>query len=139
MQATAKQKQLIHLNCKDKELKQELVQLYTGDTAKKSTNDLNFDQANAILVKLGKRPLELDNWALYDNTNGKHRLILSLLYQANWVKVNDKNKEIPDLKRFNYFLHSEKSPVQKPLKEMTAAELEKVIKALNGIVKYRYK
>jgi hypothetical protein len=80
-----------------------------------------------------------ENWAVFDKNNPKHKVILSLLYQMQWVKPSEKWGEVPDLDRLSNFLQSEKSPVKKKLKDMEPLELEKLIQALNGIVKHRYK
>lgn len=134
MQATKQQKQLIHINAPTKDTKEEFVQWATNDNSKISTNDLNFDQANRILEKLGIKPFKAENWAKFDKSNPKHKLILSLMYQANWTSGN-----LPDMSRLDSFLKSDKSPVKKPLMNMDDQELEKVIKALKGIVKHRWK
>jgi hypothetical protein len=80
-----------------------------------------------------------ENWAVFDKNNPKHKVILSLLYQMQWVKPSEKWGEVPDLDRLSNFLQSEKSPVKKKLKDMEPLELEKLITALNGIVKHSYK
>lgn len=134
MEATKEQKQLIHINTPNRDIKEEFVQWATNDNSKISTNDLNFDQANRILEKLGIKPFKAENWAKFDKSNPKHKLILSLMYQANWTSGN-----LPDMSRLESFLKSDKSPVKKPLKQMSDVEVEKTIKALKGIVKSRWK
>lgn len=79
------------------------------------------------------------NWAYFDKENNQHRLILSLCRQAQWTKPHSRYGEVVDLERLQSFLKSDKSPVKRPLKEMTKQELSKVIIALEGIVKHRYK
>lgn len=134
MEATKEQKQLIHINAPNRDIKEEFVQWATNDNSKISTNDLNFDQANRILEKLGIKPFKAENWAKFDKSNPKHKLILSLMYQANWTSGN-----LPDMSRLESFLKSDKSPVKKPLKSMSSEEVEKIIVALKGIVKHRWK
>lgn len=140
MQATKLQKQLIAINTPNKDTKEEWVQWATADVTKTSTNDLTFDQANMILNQLGLKPHKANNWATFKKDNPKHRRIISMMYQAGWTKNGHKGQEIPDLDRLNNWLQSNKCPVQKPLLEMDdQTEIPKIIKALNGIVKDRWK
>ena len=67
------------------------------------------------------------------------KTILSLLRQAQWVVKNEKWGEVPDINRLSEFLKSDKSPVNKPLKKMEPLEVSKIIEALKGIVKSKYK
>lgn len=82
---------------------------------------------------------KVENWAYFDKNNAKHRLILSLMYQAQWTTQNSQRREVPDMERLSSFLKSEKSPVHKKLMLMNDAELEKVIAALGGIIKSMFK
>ncbi|GLB51734.1 hypothetical protein NBRC110019_07730 [Neptunitalea chrysea] len=137
MEATKKQKQLIHINAPTRDIKEEFVQWATEDVNKISTNDLSFDQANKILEKLGQRPHKPENWGNFSKSNPKHKLILSLLYQCQYTcEVN--GKEVPDLERFAKWLKY-KAPVKKPLLDMNNTELEKIIKALKGLFKSIWK
>ena len=52
---------------------------------------------------------------------------------------NGKWGEVPDINRLSEFLKSDKSPVNKPLKKMEPLEVSKIIEALKGIVKSKYK
>lgn len=81
---------------------------------------------------------KLANWGLFDKSNQAHKQIVSLLYQAQWVKQYE-GRTIPDILRFSNFLHSEKSPVNKPLKKMDKEEVSKIIVALEGIVMSTHK
>lgn len=139
MEATKEQKQLIHINAPNRDIKEEFVQWATNDNSKISTNDLNFDQANRILEKLGIKPFKAENWAKFDKSNPKHKLILSLMRQAQWTKPHPRHGEVADMDRLDSFLKSDKSPVKKPLKSMSSEEVEKIIIALNGIVKHKWK
>lgn len=139
MQATKEQKRTIAMNAPTKDIKEEWVQWATADVTKTSTNDLTFDQANKILLKLGQKAHKAQFWAVFDIKKPKHKTILSLMRQAQWTKPNDKYGEVADMDRLDEFLKSTKSPVKKPLKKMDDQELEKLITALNGIVKSRYK
>jgi len=128
--------QLIHkllpdvIKC-DKEQKAALVQQYTGDWKKTSTKDLTLEQANKLIERFGGKPILYDNWAFFDFTNGAHRTILSLCIQMGW-QVLDPKKEIyiADLYRLSEWLKSSRSPVQKPLKQMSPKEVSKIIVAL---------
>lgn len=133
--ATADQKLAIRRNCGfNEEVKCELVQWVKDDNAQTSLNSLTFDEANKILVQQGDKPHKGEKWANFDKANSKHRAVLSLLYQAQWVNYY-KGKEVPDLDRFSAWLQSEKAPVRKPLLQQNPFELSKTIKALEGIVK----
>lgn len=79
------------------------------------------------------------NWGFFDKKNNQHRNVLSLMRQAKWTVPNAKYGEVPDLEKLSDFLKSNKSPVKKPLKEMTPQEVSKVIVALEGVVKSKYK
>ena len=124
------------------DIKNEWVQWITADINRTSLKSITQAQAKKIIMAqegstLVNQPAE--NWAVFDKNNTKHKVILSLLYQMQWVKPSEKWGEVPDLDRLSNFLQSEKSPVKKKLKDMEPLELEKLIKALNGIVKHRYK
>ena len=137
--ATKDQKLAIRRNCGfNEEVKCELVQWVKDSNSETSLNSLTFDEANKILEAQGDKPHKGEKWAHFDKVNSKHRALLSLLYQAQWT-TNYKGKEVPDLDRFSSWLQSEKAPVRKPLKQQTATELSKTIKALEGIVKTVWK
>lgn len=140
---TAFQIKRIMQNCAYQlETKNEWVQWTTGDVNRTSLKSISHDQAIRILMaQTGSKSLNepTDNWALFDNKNPKHKMILSLLRQMQWVNPSEKWGEVADLIRFSNFLKSEKSPVRKPLKKMSSLELEKIIIALNGIINHRYK
>lgn len=87
----------------------------------------------------GGRTHSKSNWGLFDQNNQQHKTLLSLLRQAQWTVPNDKWGEVPDINRLSDFLKSDKSPVNKPLKKMEPAEVSKIIEALKGIVKSKYK
>ena len=144
MKTTKEQRQYIYkLAAFNKETKEEWVQWACNDNAKTSTNDLNFDQANAIISQAGGTPhvagkLKNECWGFFDSVNAKHILVLSLCRQLNWVITSEKHGKIADLNRLSNFLKSKKSPVRKPLKKMSAAEVSKIISALEGIIKSSY-
>lgn len=139
MQATNKQKQLIAINIPIKDIREEWVQWATGDNKKTSCKDLTFDEANKILIQIGLSPHTPENWAVFDKTNKKHMVIISLMRQAQWVKPHDRYGEVADMERLSQWLQSPRSPITKPLQQMEPEELERIIKALKGIVKSKYK
>lgn len=133
-------------NCQyNVEIKNEWVQWVTGDTSRTSLKSITHDQAIKIMHQQTgstdrSRPVPTeDNWALFDNTNTQHRTILAQMRTAQWVVPHEKHGEVPDLERLSEFLKSDKSPVNKPLKQMEPWELSKIIEALKGIVKSKYK
>ena len=77
------------------------------------------------------------HWASFDKNNRAHLNILSLCRQAQWTKPHERYGEVADLNRLQAFLKSDKSPVKKPLMEMSKQEVSKIIIALEGIVKAR--
>lgn len=132
--ATKSQKLAIRRNCGFNEnIKCELVQWVKNDNAQTSLNSLSFDEANKILIQQGDKPHKGEKWANFDKNNPKHRVILSLLYQANWTTYF-KGREVPDLDRLSHWLQT-KAPVKKALKKQDLKELEKTIYALTQIVK----
>lgn len=140
--ATKDQKKAIRRNSQYKvDIKEEWVQWATESVDKTSLNDLTFEQANKILIQQGGQPFKSteDNWGIFDKNNTTHKIMLSVLYQADWTIPSHKHGYIPDTVRLSDFLKSKKSPINKPLKNMTDAEVEKIIVALKGVVKYKYK
>lgn len=122
--------------------KNEWVQWVTFDVNRTSLKSITQSEAKKIICQQEGIVLQSavqDNWAVFDKANPKHKVILSLLYQMQWVIPSEKWGEIPDLERLSNFLQSEKSPVKKKLAAMDHTELEKLIKALSGIVKHQYK
>lgn len=77
--------------------------------------------------------------SLFDFKNPKHRLILSLLHQANWT-IDKGEKHLADVNRLNHFLtNNSRSPVKKKIIDMNGIELEKVITAFQNIVDFENK
>lgn len=141
MKATKDQKQYIYKLCGyNKELKEELVQWVTGDNNKISTNDLTFDQANAIIINRNGKPQQANTWGFFDSKNVQHKHVLSLLIQMGWKTKHPKSGyNVADVGRFGEWLASAKSPVHKPLKKMDTAELTTIINALKSMVGKTYK
>lgn len=133
-------------NCQyNVDMKNEWVQWVTGDNSRTSLRSITHDQAIKIMNQQTgstdaiNRVSTSENWARFDKTKPRHKIILSLCRQAQWTMANDKHGEVADLERLSNFIKSEKSPVRKPLMEMTSTEVEKIIMALSGIVKSIYK
>ncbi len=140
LKATKDQKQRIAILVKgDKDLKKLLVKQTTGDDSKTSTNDLSHNQANQIIQYLGGKPILYDNWAYFDNNKASHRQILSLCIQYGWTASHPTRGEIANLGSLSEWLKSKRSPVNKKLKDMTPNEVSKIIIALEGMVKSKYK
>ncbi len=94
---------------------------------------------SAIDNYFSAEPQKNENWGLFDKNNNQHRTVMSHLYTAQWTVQNEAGREIPDLLRFSDWLKSEKSPVRKPLMDMTSKEISKIIVALGGIIEHKFK
>ncbi|MDN3673103.1 hypothetical protein QWY99_08590 [Flavobacterium branchiarum] len=126
------------------DIKDEWVQWVTGDNSQTSLKSLTQAQAvkiirqqtgdNSPVVKAN----EFTNWGYFDRNNSQHARIQANLYTANIVVKNDRHGEVADMEGwFNRFLKSPKSPVKKPLKDMTPLEVSKIIKALDGVALWK--
>ena len=102
-------------------------------------DDYNAPKKQLQTIVQGGRTHSKSNWGLFDKNNQQHKTILSLLRLAQLVVKNEKWGEVPDINRLSEFLKSDKSPVNKPLKKMEPLEVSKIIEALKGIVKSKYK
>lgn len=111
--------------------------IYTGEGS--AIDNYNSPKKELTMIVQGGRSHSKSNWGLFDKNNQQHKTILSLLRQAQWVVPNERYGEVPDLNRLSDFLKSDKSPVNKPLKNMETLEVSKIIEALKGIVKSKYK
>lgn len=87
----------------------------------------------------GNRSTTLKNWGFFDKKNKQHLTILSQLRQLQWVVPNERRGEVPDLNRLSEFLKSDKSPVNKPLTDMTQQELSKIISCFDSIITKYFK
>ncbi|MDV3880751.1 hypothetical protein BAS06_09310 [Elizabethkingia miricola] len=103
-----------------------------------SIKDLTELQADELIYffNTGKN-MDHSSYALFDHKNNQHRTILSHCHTLGWVNPN--NPRFVDLNRLGGWLKSEKSPVKKPLKQMTKQELSKIIVALENITKSKFK
>ena len=123
--------------------KDEWVQWTTGDVNRTSLKSITQEQAIKIMkAQTGISPLTpkggtfevWEAWGYFDSNNKQHSYIRVLLRNANVVVKSQKWGEIADMEGwFNKFLHSARSPVQKPLKSMTTREVSKIITALEGV------
>lgn len=122
------------------EIKNEWVQWVTGDTNRTSLSGLTQAQAIRIIKQQtgsdssGAVEKSVENWGTFDKENAQHRYILSILRTANIVVKSQKWGEVPDTAGWlNRFLQSPKSPVKKPLKDMSKWEVSRIIIALENV------
>jgi hypothetical protein len=100
-----------------------------------STKELTFIEADELIYFQRTGEKTKANWGFFDKNNKQHIKLLSQLRTAQWTVDNGKYGHVADLERLSDFLKSAKSPVNKPLKKMNAAEVSKVIFAFDGIIK----
>ncbi|TWP23505.1 hypothetical protein ETU10_07215 [Apibacter muscae] len=118
-----------HLS-QNKEERADFIYHFT-DKRVSSTKELTYQEADNLICFLKG---DYSYYAKFDNKNHQHAKILSLCYQLGWVSFNKKsNKVLVSLKTLGKWLHSEKSPVRKPLQEMSTQECRKIIHALENI------
>lgn len=82
-------------------------------------------------------------WSFFDPKKANHRQVLSLAIQYGWSKEHPTTgKEVADLGALDNWLRgrakSGKSPVKKPLMDMSSKEISKVITALENMVSGKY-
>jgi len=134
MNSTKQQRQRIYQLCRgDKEKKRSLVFGITNDMRLTSTHDLDFDQANGLILSLGGTPEA--RWSSFTPGNKQHSYILSLCMQAGHCVQHPKYGQVADLNWLDKFLH-EDSPVKKALRSMSTEETSKVIHALEKTTKW---
>jgi hypothetical protein len=122
--------------------KDEYVQWVTKDVNRTSLRSITQNEAIKIISRQeGLTPAEpiQDNWGFFDKNNKQHLTVLAQMRTAQWTVPNEKYGEVPDLERLSEFLKSDKSPINRPLKDMLPSEVSKIIQALKGIVKSKYK
>lgn len=84
---------------------------------------------------------EQENWGLFDAKNQQHRTIMALCRNRQWVVPSERHPsgEVADMSgAFSNFLKSARSPVKKPLMDMTPEEVSKIIVALGGVVRHKW-
>jgi hypothetical protein len=121
---------------KDKEMRQGFILDFTnGRTA--STRELSSDEADNLIAALKGN---YSHFGKFDKNNSQHLAALNLCYDLGWTIFDKRlNRNVADLEILGTFIVSKKSPVRKPLLEMTAKECSKLITALEGILKSNYK
>ncbi|MGZ9677456.1 hypothetical protein [Flavobacterium sp. GNP001] len=102
-------------------------------------DDYNAPKRQLQTIVQGGRTHSKGNWGLFNNNDQQHKYVRSLCMQAQWTVPSEKWGEVPDINRLSEFLKSNKSPINKPLKDMEPEEVSKIIEALKGIVKSKYK
>ncbi|MGB1295762.1 MAG: hypothetical protein ACPG6V_09795 [Flavobacteriales bacterium] len=117
--------------------KKQIISSYTKSEDSTSTSDLTFDQANALLVKLGIEA-EKENTVNYEHLNAgvinrennQHRYIMSLLYQLKWVcQSKNQPRVILDRERFGRWLLT-KTAEKKSLDKLSKTQTSKIISQL---------
>lgn len=80
-----------------------------------------------------------ENWGLFDKKNKQHMTILAQLRTLQWTVKNQRHGQVADIQRLSDFLKSDKSPINKPLKDMEKEELSKMISCFESMVTKKYK
>lgn len=111
--------------------------VYTGTGS--AIDNYNNPAKKLQTIVQGGRSHSNSNWGLFDNKNQQHKAILSHMRVLQWVVPNEKWGEVADLNRLSEFLKSDKSPINKPLKEMDEKELSKMISCFESMVTKKYK
>ena len=103
-----------------------------------SVKDLNQLQADELIYFFNTgRSLNHSVWGIFDKNNTQHKTVLSHCHTLGWVQED--NPQFVDLHRLGGWLKSDRSPVKKPLKEMSKTEVSKIIFALGNIIKSKYR
>lgn len=122
----------------DVNVKKEVVKTFTSGRTQ-SLKELTEKEADFLLDRLKGQPV-ITLWSLFDKENPQHCHVLSLCIQYGWSFINESNKEVADLIKLHRWLKEDaKCPVNKPLKSMSKKELSKIIIALEGMIKWKYK
>lgn len=129
---TSQRKQLYKLFGYSKETEAVHVRTITGDEQKTTAKDLTATEAGQLLRSL------CTNWAVFDRKNFQHGRLLSTMHQLKWTKPHPRHGTVPDMARLSGFLKSHRSPVAKPLQNMTSAELTKLINCLESMLGKKY-
>lgn len=141
----------------NEDIKAEWVQWATGDTKRTSLKSITQAQAKQIIMQQegaefvnqpkqqlqtiveGGRSIGKSNWGLFDKDNQQHKALRSQLHTLQWTKKHDRHGEVADIDRLSDFLKSDKSPVKKPLKQMTPEEVSKIIECFKSMVRKTYR
>ncbi|MDQ8012016.1 MAG: hypothetical protein REI96_06190 [Flavobacterium nitrogenifigens] len=110
--------------------------LYTGSGS--AIDDYNKPKSELQNIVQGGRSAK-NNWGAFDKKNKLHLTILSQLRTLQWTTKSQKWGEVADINRLSDFLKSDKSPVNKPLTDMTQQELSKIISCFDSIITKHFK
>lgn len=116
----------------DREERLEFISDFFGIEVR-SIKELTKPEADELIYyfNTGKMP-DNASYAVFDKYNTKHKRILGVCHTLGWVCED--NPGLVDLHRLGSWIRSRKCPVKgKSLREMTSAELSKVIHALDNI------
>ena len=104
----------------------------------KSTKDLSRNEADDVITYLTTGNVaDHTSFALFNKSNQRHMKILSLAKELDWI---DDSTGYADLQRLGVWIKSVRCPVQdKKLKDMNYEDISKVIKALENMVKSKWK
>lgn len=126
---------------KDRDLKQEIVRQFTEDDSRTSTTQLTQKEADNLIHYL-KNGISVNHasYGLFDRQNKQHRYILSLCQMMplaidrGWAVPHPTYRMVANTAKLGEWLASPKSPVRKPLRQMSSNELHKVIYALEQML-----
>lgn len=139
MNATAHQIKVLQASCsgkfRDREERLDSASDLLGIEIR-SFKDLTSSQTDDLIrfFTTGKMP-DNSSWGMFNKHNTKHRRILSACYTLGWIQEDE---NLVDLHRLGSFLKSKRSPVQKPLKEMSSIELSKIITCFDNMIEKKY-
>ncbi|MDM1074379.1 hypothetical protein HX001_18020 [Empedobacter brevis] len=138
---TTKQLQIIQTICSGKfSSRDERLEFFSEFLFREvnSTKDLSKNEADDIITYLQTgKVANSTSYALFDKSNPRHMKILSLARELDWI---DEKTGYADLNRLGGWIKSARCPIQgKKLKEMTYEDISKVIKALENMVKSKWK
>lgn len=120
----------------NKEMREGFIADFT-DGRTTSTKELTEKEADSLISVLKG---DYTHFAKFDRNNSKHRAILNICYDLDWTIFNERlNRNVADLRILGSFIAGKKSPVRKPLLEMTSQECSKLITALEGILRTNYR
>jgi len=103
-----------------------------------SVKELSKNEADDVITFFQTgRVADNTSYALFDKNNPRHMKILSLAKELDWI---DENTGYADLQRLGGWIKSPRCPVQgKKLKDMNYEDISKVIKALENMIKSKWK
>lgn len=133
---TAKQIKYIRGLCQHNEdlKKQAVYSISNGRT--QSITALSNQEAYQLITKLkaNKKEHNTPRHLQFDNSNSKHKYIISLCHQLGWTKPHQKWGAIADMQKLHNWLVSSRSPVQMCLLDIPYIHLSKIIYALEQIL-----